>query len=248
MVRHEHLRRSPFFHLRRCLVSAGLRGILRILCKADLSDYISALDRLRDAGYGSDAESPYPAPILVFNHINFLEVPMLVAFAWPRLVTGLVQSKAWKNAFMAFLFDSYAAIPIDREGSYFQTFRQVHNALKGGFFVAIAPEGTRSGTGVLGRGKAGVVQLALVSGAPILPLGHFGGQHFWQNLKGFRRTPFRFNVGRPFRFKCEGRPGKTEQEEMLTELMGQIAALLPEELRGAYAEEAGKPTRYLDFL
>jgi hypothetical protein len=35
---------------------------------------------------------------------------------------------------------------------------------------------------------------------------------------------------------------------MLQELMGQMAALLPEEMRGIYAEQAQRDCQYLEFL
>jgi hypothetical protein len=35
---------------------------------------------------------------------------------------------------------------------------------------------------------------------------------------------------------------------MLTELMGQMARLLPEQMRGVYAEQARRESVYLDFV
>jgi 1-acyl-sn-glycerol-3-phosphate acyltransferase len=227
--------------LRRALVTPVLKGVLNALCKIDCQEYLRSLDESLAGGGGAPM-------IIAINHINFLEVPILVAHSHPRPVTGLVQEKAWGNPFMGFLFDSYDAIPISRGGAYFQTFRRVNDLMKRGFFVCIAPEGTRSKTGVLGEGKAGVVQLALITGAPVLPVVHYGGEKFWWNLKHFRRTPFRFKVGRPFRFKCEGRPHREEQEQMTTELMGQIAALLPENMRGIYANQALQESKHLEFI
>jgi 1-acyl-sn-glycerol-3-phosphate acyltransferase len=114
--------------------------------------------------------------------------------------------------------------------------------------VIVAPEGTRSKTGILQKGKGGIVKLALISGAPIIPIAHFGGQNIWENMKHFKRTPFTFRVGTPFYLKCEGRPGKEVQEAMLNEIMIQIARLLPKEMRGEYAALAGTECRYLEFI
>jgi 1-acyl-sn-glycerol-3-phosphate acyltransferase len=221
--------------LRRALVSKLLKGILNAICEIDSREYIDALSRTSPA-------------IIAVNHINFLEVPILVAQSYPRYVTGLVKEETWRNPLFAFLFDTYKAIPIDRHGAYKDVFHRVRSAIDQGFFVAIAPEGTRSGNGVLGRGKAGIIQLALLTGAPILPVVYYGGERVWHNIRRFRRTPFRFRVGRPFRIRFEGRPGKSEREEILREVMGQMARLLPEEMRGPYAEEAGREVRYLEFI
>jgi 1-acyl-sn-glycerol-3-phosphate acyltransferase len=233
--------------IRRAVVTQVLRGILGTICKLDTREYEEAL---RGTDCGGDGEgTAYTGPMIVaINHINFLEVPMLVAWSYPQQLTGLVKEETWKNPFMAFLLDTYKAIPINREGSYLQTFRQVRETLAQGAHVCVAPEGTRSGTGVLGRGKAGIVQLAMITGAPILPVVHFGGEKIWDNIRHFRRTPFCFRVGRPFRFKCQGRPGKAEREVMLEELMGQMAAMLPETMRGEYAERALQKSEYLEFI
>ncbi|MDR0730114.1 MAG: 1-acyl-sn-glycerol-3-phosphate acyltransferase [Treponema sp.] len=234
-------------NLRRAVVNAILKTLLDTICEIDAAEFIEALNRAVEVYSPGKALPPGPM-IVAINHINFLEVPILATHSYPLHLTGLVKSETWKNPIMAFLFDTYHAIPINRDGSYLQTFRNVREALKKGFFVCIAPEGSRSKNGILRKGKAGVVQLALITGAPVLPVVHFGGEKIWDNLRHFRRTPFRFRVGRPFRFKCDERPGKAVRELMLTELMGQIAALLPEKMRGVYADQARQTCKYLEFL
>jgi 1-acyl-sn-glycerol-3-phosphate acyltransferase len=227
--------------LRRAIVNPPLKALLNLICNVDGSEYKAFFNEFM----AEKSKQPF---IIALNHINFLEVPMVVTYAHPASVTGLVQAKAWKNRLMAFLFDTYDAIPINREGSYLQTFRRVSEAIKKGFFVCIAPEGTRSKDGILRKAKSGVVQLSLLTGAPILPVAHFGGQNFWRNIKRLKRTPFTFRVGRPFRFKFDGRPQKEEYGVMLEELMSQIARLLPEELRGEYADSANKECTHIEFL
>jgi 1-acyl-sn-glycerol-3-phosphate acyltransferase len=228
-------------NLRRTVVNAVIKRLVNILCVVDNRDFVNTLQAL-NSGKKNFALGPV---ILAVNHINFLEVPILVTHTYPLLLTGLVKEETWKNPIMAFLFDTCNAIPIDRNGSYYQTFQRVREFLDRGFFVCIAPEGTRSKNGVLGRGKAGVVQLALFTGAPVV---HWGGENFRENLRRFKRTPFCFRVGRPFRFKCEGRPDRLIREQMLRELMGQMAALLPEEMRGIHAEQARRECQHLEFL
>jgi len=221
---------------RRAVVSFFLRIVLRIICKIDCREFNKALSENK--------------PLLViFNHINFLEVPILVAHSYPKYVTGLVKSETWNNPFFAFLFNTYRAIPIDRGGAFQEAFKKVHDAIHNGFFMCIAPEGTRSKDGVLGKGKPGIIQLAFEADVPILPIAHHGGERVWKNIKRFKRTPFCFKTGRPFRIKFDGRsPGKEEREEILTEVMGQIARLLPENMRGVYSEQVERECKYLDFI
>jgi len=220
---------------RRAAVSFFLKSILDIICKIDCREFVKALSE----------NSPL---LVIFNHVNFLEVPILVAHSYPLRVTGLAKIETWKNPIFAFLFNTYKAVPIDRFGMYQEAFKHVRRTIDNGFHMCVAPEGTRSKNGVLGRGKAGIIQLALDANVPILPVAHHGGENVWKNMKRLKRTPFCFKAGRPFRIKFEGRPGREEREEILTEVMGQMARLLPEKMRGIYTGQAERECRYLDFI
>ena len=220
---------------RQAAVAFFLRGILNTICRIDCREFVEALSKNKPL-------------IVAFNHINFLEVPILVVHSYPLKVTGLVKSETWKNPIFAFLFNTYKAVPIDREGAFAGAFRRVREAIDKGFFMCIAPEGTRSKDGVLGRGKAGIIQLALEIDAPILPVAHHGGENVWNNIKRFRRTPFCFRAGRPFKIRFDGRPDRQAREEILGEVMGQMARLLPEGMRGVYARQAESECKYLEFL
>jgi 1-acyl-sn-glycerol-3-phosphate acyltransferase len=221
--------------LRRALINMVVKRIFNTLCDIDSREFVETLSRSKPL-------------IVAVNHINFLEVPILVTHSYPTLLTGLVKAETWNNPVMAFLLDTYKAIPIDRRGSYQEAFRRVREAMDEGFFVCIAPEGTRSKNGVLGRGKAGVIQLAHYTGSPVLPVVHYGGEHIWENIRRFKRTSFQFRVGRPFKIKFDGRPDRAVREEMLEEVMGQMARLLPVEMRGIYAGQAERECRYLEFI
>lgn len=234
------LRETPFIlrlaqRFRRAAITKILRGILKALCDIDHHEFIEALSKTEPL-------------IIVINHINFLEVPIIVTHCNPLSCTGLVKAETWKNPLFSFLFNTYKAIPINRAGAYRETFKQVREAIDKGYFVVIAPEGTRSKDGVLQRGKAGIIQLAIDANSPVLPVAHYGGQQIWKNIKRFRRTSFQFKAGRPFRIKCEGRPGREERNQILNEVMGQIARLLPEDMRGVYSQQAGQECKYLEFI
>jgi 1-acyl-sn-glycerol-3-phosphate acyltransferase len=220
---------------RRAAINKVLKRILDTICKIDSSEYMKILSQSKPM-------------IVAINHINFLEVPILVTHSYPLYVTGIVKSETWKNPLFAFLFNTYKAIPIERNGAFSGAFAQVRKSIDEGSFVAIAPEGTRSKDGKLQKGKAGIVQLALSADVPILPIVHYGGQHVWENMKHFKKTPFAFKVGRPFKIKFDGRPGHKERDEILAEVMGQIARLLPEEMRGYYSDQAEQESKYLEFV
>ena len=220
---------------RRPVVNFFLKGILNIVCKIDSKEFVEALKK----------NEPL---LVVFNHINFLEVPILVSQSYPINVTGLVKSETWKNPFFSFLFNTYKAVPIERSKAHSESFNRVCEKIKEGFFVCVSPEGTRSKDGVLQKGKAGIVQLAMEANVPILPVAHHGGENVWKNIKRFKRTPFCFKAGQPFRIKIDERPGREERELIITEVMGQIAKLLPENMRGIYSQQAETECNYLEFI
>lgn len=220
---------------RRFAVTHVLKGLLTILCRIDCREYVKALSNCKPL-------------IIIFNHINFLEVPILITHSYPLYVSGLAKSETWDNPLFAFIFNTYKAVPINRNGAFHESFRHVHNAIQKGFYMCVAPEGTRSKNGVLGRGKAGIIQLALEADVPILPVAHHGGENIWKNIRSLKRTQFHFKAGRPFRINFEGRPNHEEREVILSEVMGQLARLLPERLRGFYSQHAQSDCKYLDFI
>ena len=83
----------------------------------------------------------------------------------------------------------------------------------------------------------GVLTLALKSRAPLLPIGYWGGEDYKENLKKLRRTPFHMAVGQPFRLVAPGdSPTREQRRQMLDEIMYRVAAILPAEYRGVYAD------------
>jgi 1-acyl-sn-glycerol-3-phosphate acyltransferase len=83
----------------------------------------------------------------------------------------------------------------------------------------------------------GTVMVALHSGAPIIPVAHWGGEDYLKNLKRLRRTDFHVRVGRPFIINTEGIKVNAEvRQQIVDEMMYRLAELLPEEYRGEYSD------------
>lgn len=217
------------------IVNTTLKGITRIICRVD--------DRQL-------ARVPPQGPlILVANHVNFLEIPIVYTHLMPRPVTGFAKAETWDNPALKPLFDLWKAIPIRRGEADREAMRLAIQFLQRGGILAIAPEGTRSGTGILQRGHPGVVMLALLSGAPMLPLVYYGGERFRHNIKRLQRTDFSISIGRPFILKSEGNKiGRVERQLMTDEIMYQLAALLPPEYRGYYSNLEAASQKYIKFL
>lgn len=199
-----------------------IKLLLKILCKVE----------------GDKLESiPHQGPlILVINHINFLEVPLIYTLLLPRKVCGILKKESWDSWFVGMLAKEWEAIPVNRETPGISTFKETGKALKEKKILCIAPEGTRSGTGVLAKGYPGVVFLALKNRVPILIVAHYGAENFWYNIKRLKRTRVTFVVGKPFMLASEMKTTKNVYQEMTDQIMARMAFMLPERYRGAYAD------------
>lgn len=187
--------------------------------------------------------------ILVSNHVNVLEIPVLYTRLWPRPISGFFAAYRLDSLWMRWLLKTFGGIPVHRGEPDLRAIRQAVARIRAGDIFALAPEGTRSGDGRLGPGRPGVVMLAMQTGAPILPVVHYGDAGWIDNLRRLRRTPFHISVGRPFRIKPKAsRVGRAERVRMVDEIMHQMAALLPPDYRGVYSDLDAATTEYLEFL
>ena len=216
--------------------------------------FLVALFRaLSDAVFRVHAEElagvPAQGPlIIVMNHINILEIPLIYARLQPRPVHGLVLADHWKNPVVAWGLNACGSIPLQRGSGNLESIKKALDVLSAGEILLIMPEGTRSGNGQLQSASPGVVLLALKSKAPILLIVTHGGEKYKDNLKKLRRTDFYITLGKPFILKAGNEAVDSQaRKKILDELMYQMAALLPPEYRGVYANLPDVTQNYLEF-
>ena len=213
---------------------AAFKGLTRLLCRIDDAQ----LARVPDQG----------PLIVVTNHVNILEIPIIYTHLQPRPVTGMVAAVRWNSRLLRWLLDVCGTIPVHRGEADVAAMRRAIEMLKAGRIVIIDPEGTRSGDGRLQQGHAGVVLLALRSGARLLPVVFYGSEHYKDNLRRLRRTDFHIAVGRPFYLDPGGvKVTRQVRRQMIDEVMVQMAALLPPAYRGVYSDLDAATERYLTF-
>lgn len=189
---------------------------------------------------------PLQGPFIVIsNHTGQIEVPVMVTLLQPRKISGWGKAEAFENLFLRWVFWAWGIIPIHRGEADMKALKDALRALQDGCFFGIAPEGTRNKTGVLIRAHPGTALLALRSGAPILPLAHWGGEAFLKNLRGFKSTDFHLRVGEPFKLKVEGKVSAEMRQEIVDDMMYEIAKLIPEEYRGVYSDLSKATGKYL---
>jgi 1-acyl-sn-glycerol-3-phosphate acyltransferase len=209
------------------IVNTAIRGVTRTICRVDDLELIKV---------------PMQGPlIMVSNHVNFLDAPILFTHLQPRPVTGLVKVETWDNPIFNFLFTLWGAIPIRRGEADMLAFRQAKAALANNQIMVIAPEGTRSKTGQLQQGKPGFALLAEMTKAPILPVVFYGGELIWDNLHHLARTDFHIRVGDIYQLR-DGINIRDKQvrQSVTDEVMYKIAELLPPQYRGIYSEGCSK--------
>jgi 1-acyl-sn-glycerol-3-phosphate acyltransferase len=211
-----------------------IKFLLRLLCRVDHSQL---------------ARVPERGPlILVGNHVNFLDPPVLYTHLLPRPLAGFAKAETWDIPVLGWLAQLWGAIPLHRGQADTSAVRDALKALEAGCILGVAPEGTRSGDGRLQRGNPGAVLLALRSQAPLLPVVCIGGERFWRNVKRLRRTEFQITVGQPFTLsRGTERITREVRQQMTDEIMYQLAALLPPQYRGVYADLAEATEAYLHF-
>ena len=215
------------------VVNFFLRAIIRTICIVD-GDF----DKVPSIG-------PF---LLAVNHINFMDAPLIASHLHIRPLTVLAKEETWNNPVLGALFSLWGAIPIKRGEVDRTAFAAAMDALKGGKILAIAPEGTRSGTGLLKQGYPGIVIIAHKADVPIYPIAIYGGEDFWKNIRKIKRTPIHFAIGEPFFIRTDtGVTSKEGRQETVDEIMHQIAKLLPEEYHGYYTDTVTAEPKHLIF-
>jgi len=152
-------------------------------------------------------------------------------------VTGLVGEK-WEQRWpVSWLMKSVGSIFVRRGEVDRVALGKCLAVLRQGGILGVAPEGTRSRTGVLQRGKAGVAYLAIKASAPILPIGISGQENIFAEWKRLRRPHIVVRVGEPLVLEpVQGRHKSRQLQARSDEVMRHIAALVREDLRGVYAD------------
>ncbi|MBC7632096.1 1-acyl-sn-glycerol-3-phosphate acyltransferase [Aeromicrobium sp.] len=137
--------------------------------RAVVRGYVSRRFDVHERGQG---KVPETGPvILASNHIGWLDGPLLVLQS-PRPTHALVKEEQYVGR-MAWFLTFVGQIKVARDRTDAGALRQAVGALRAGQVVTIYPEGTRGG-GEFARFKGGVTWLALVTGAPVVPVAMFG--------------------------------------------------------------------------
>ncbi|MBE9474239.1 MAG: 1-acyl-sn-glycerol-3-phosphate acyltransferase [Chloroflexi bacterium] len=211
------------------MINRIARFLNRLLLKAILNLEFINLDKAPREG----------ALIVAGNHLGVLDALVVYSVVDRRDYIVLVAEYHSQYTLRRLLVKIAGAIFVDRYQADFAVLREVLQRLNEGGVLIIAPEGTRSKTGGLLPGQPGTAYLAAKTGVPVLPVSIVGTEDrlILAHLKRFKRTPVKVNVGEPITFNPVSRQDREETLQGYTvEIMCQIAALLPAEYHGVYAD------------
>jgi 1-acyl-sn-glycerol-3-phosphate acyltransferase len=174
------------------------------------------------------------ALIIVANHISDIDAGILNA-SIPRRVEFMAKADLFQKPILSQLFRAYGAFPINENGTEFYSINHSLHILNRNGAIGIFPEGGKNPT-ALGQAMLGSAMIAMISGAPILPVGITGTESVGDGIRIFYpKGTFRINIGKPFYAPVvRGKRLRTNVETTTDIIMKQIAALLPECYRGVY--------------
>lgn len=121
--------------------------------------------------HGSDRVPSSGPVVMAANHVGWIDGPLL-AICSPRPVHALTKKEMFSHGLGAFL-DASGQIPLDRFNVDVRAIRIAVRALREGRAVGVFPEGTR-GAGDMTSPRGGAAYLALVTGAPVVPVSFLG--------------------------------------------------------------------------
>ncbi|MBI3913091.1 MAG: 1-acyl-sn-glycerol-3-phosphate acyltransferase [Chloroflexi bacterium] len=181
------------------------------------------------------------ALIIAISHSSWLD-PVLLGPYLPRYIASMGKVEIFSWPILGGILRAYGAFPVRRGKADVSAFKVGLQILKQGYAMGIAPEGHRSESGKLQRGREGAIMLAIRSGAVILPVAVWGGKPLWKNLARFRKTPMHLYVGAPVALeKMDGRVSRELLSKISDELMYYLAQLMPADLHGYYEGNLREP-------
>ena len=178
--------------------------------------------------------------IVAANHISFFDSVALLQ-SIPRRAFFIGKAEYMDSWTTRRLFPAMGLIPIEREQARkaMAALEVAADVLRRGDVLSIYPEGTRSRDGLLHRGHTGVAQLALMSGAPIVPVGLIGTDAIQpigtKVPRPFRRATVRF--GAPLDPAAYGGSPRRRRQLLTDDLMEAIRRLTGQPVSDDFASD-----------
>jgi 1-acyl-sn-glycerol-3-phosphate acyltransferase len=194
--------------------------------------------RLTFEGLENIPDGPGPL-ILASNHLSNLD-PVLYGAFFPRTLFAMAKRELFPNRLVAWIWAGCNTFPIDRGTADRRALRIAIDVLRGGGRMLLFVEGTRATRPGMKRAEPGIgflIRRAAPEGGSVavLPAAVWGTERAL--VKGRmlpRRVPIHVRYG-PVFTPSPG-SGPRDDQAVADEVAAHVAALLPPEYRGAYAD------------
>ncbi len=109
--------------------------------------------------------------VFIFNHQSGIDMLVLCRLL-RRDIIGVAKQEMRRNPIFGPFFAAAGTVFIDRSNHVqaVNALKPVVESIREGLSIVLAPEGTRSVTGHLGRFKKGAFHMAMAAGVPIVPI------------------------------------------------------------------------------
>lgn len=124
--------------------------------------------------------------LLVANHQSFLD-PIFAGLGVPREAFYMARDTLFRSPVFGPMIRYYNAFPVRRGRADIGAIKKSLRILKGGGFLNVFPEGTRTTDGTIAVMQPGVVLLARKARVPLIPTMLLGGFEIWPRHKRFPR-------------------------------------------------------------
>ena len=173
--------------------------------------------------------------IITCNHIMGPDF-IVIGYASPRQLYYMAKSDLFAiNPALTWLMRSGGAFPIDRGEADLAAVEHALKLVRAGKVLGMFPEGTRSRTGKLQRGRSGAARVAMLAQAPVVPAVVINAERLfkpenWARLRKRDEITVRFGPPlAPPTIMDNARALRTYTRE----IMAAMADLLPPEMRTA---------------
>lgn len=189
---------------------------------------------------------PLDGPAIITpNHLSFCD-SVFVPAALPRRVWAIGKGEYMDDWKTKHLFPAMGMIPVDRAGgdAAKAALDTAASVLDNGLLFMIYPEGTRSRSEFLHKGRTGASRLAARCNSPIIPVGHQGTLDVQppDQFTMSTRLPVLVRFGEPMYVSDFGDPNDPRIHRAFTDaVMYRIAELSGQEYVDTYAAKDDSP-------
>jgi 1-acyl-sn-glycerol-3-phosphate acyltransferase len=201
--------------------------------------------------YGMNKIPKHNKYLVAFNHVSLVEIPFIGAF-WPVIVEIIGATVVWDRPGVSIVARMWAGIQVNRTDFDREVFKNIIKVIDADFPLMISPEGTRSHTPGLARGKPGIAYIIDKTGLPVIPVAVVGNtlDFLQEGIRGKRPT-IQMIVGDLIHLPPltgRGKERRDMRQQNTDIIMARLAELLPESYQGVYNEYekilAGEPVNF----